>query len=253
MHTHYELLHIAVGRMDMYFEDMCLPLEGGGIVLIPPGVCHKAETVTDELVYQNAQFYYKRLDSPVCAGLYRYFDALLSGNGVICLTATDAVQAQFHDLAALGRRDSAYESLLFMARFAALMLAIGDELSPIPKNFCTERVVVDNNALNIRYEISTYLNHCYKRNPSLGELAAGLHMSERQAARQIREMYGKSFMEYVTQMRMLSARHELLHTEYSVCEIAEHVGYPSIKNFFYAFKKYYGSTPEQYRKRFGAE
>lgn len=177
-HTHYELLHIAAGRMDMYVEDACLPLESGSVVIIPPGVFHKGETMTDELIYQNAQFYYSEQPSPVCADLYRHFDAVFARRGVMRTAASETVQAQFYELAALGRRGSAYESLMFMARFLTLMLTVCDDFSPIPKNFCAERVVVDSNDLNIRYEISTYLNHCYKRNPSMGELAAGLHMSE---------------------------------------------------------------------------
>lgn len=248
-HTHYELLHIAAGQMDMYFEDRCLHLAAGSLIVIPPGVFHKSHTASDELIYQNGQFYYSEQPKPICADLYGHFHAVFGGTEVLQITSSDTMRNMLYSLSATGRRRNAVENMRFAAEFQLLLLALCDELSPLPADFYAERVMVESNEMNIRYEISTYLNHCYKRNPSMAELAAGLHISERQLDRRIREMYGQSFTERVTEMRMRSAKHELLCTGYGISEIASHVGYPSVKNFFAAFKKYYNQTPEQFRKQ----
>ena len=200
-HTHYELLHVAAGCMDMYFEDRCLHLQAGSLIVIPPGVFHKAHTASDELIYQNGQFYYSEQPKPICADLYSHFHAVFGENAILQMETSETLQNMLYSLCATGQRRNAVENMRFVAEFQLLLLVLCDELSPVPDDFHAERVMVESNELNICYEISTYLNHCYKRNPSMAELAAGLHISERQLDRRIREMYGQSFTERVMEMR----------------------------------------------------
>ena len=249
-HTHYELLHVAEGCMDLFLEDRRIRLQAGDLLIIPPGVFHKSHIVSGEIVYQVGQFYYAESQQPVCADYYSRFHAVFGGGEVLQIAASEALQKEIYALAACGQQRNAVENMRFAAGFQTMLLVLCDQILPIPEDFHAESVLVESNEYNIRYEISTYLNHCYKRTPSMATLAAALHISERQLDRRIREMYGKSFMERVTEMRMRSAKHELLYTGYGISEIAAHIGYPSVKNFFTAFKKYYGHTPEQFRRQY---
>ena len=56
-----------------------------------------------------------------------------------------------------------------------------------------------------------------------------------------------SFIAYLTKVRMEHAIELLKHTEDKSYIIAEKVGYTEANYFSYAFKKYYGVSPKNYR------
>lgn len=55
--------------------------------------------------------------------------------------------------------------------------------------------------------------------------------------------------EYLRTERMLEARHLLSNGGKNVKEVAALTGYKSVNSFIKAFKKKYGQTPGDYRKR----
>ena len=60
-------------------------------------------------------------------------------------------------------------------------------------------------------------------------------------------------MAFVMQIRMKRAK-QLLDSkpEWSIDEVAEHCGFDHYSGFYHAFKKMFGISPSQYRRR-GAE
>lgn len=63
-----------------------------------------------------------------------------------------------------------------------------------------------------------------------------------------KEQTGKSPGEYLRDMRMNLAARRLLLSAESVNDIAYSVGYEDANFFIRVFKKYFGVTPNQYRK-----
>ena len=63
-----------------------------------------------------------------------------------------------------------------------------------------------------------------------------------------KEQTGKSPGEYLRDMRMTVAGRRLLLSAESVSDIAYSVGYEDVNFFIRVFKKYFGVTPNQYRK-----
>ena len=55
--------------------------------------------------------------------------------------------------------------------------------------------------------------------------------------------------QYILSLRMVNAQSLLENTEYNIGEIAEIVGYDNPLYFSRVFKKEYGISPVQYRKR----
>lgn len=60
--------------------------------------------------------------------------------------------------------------------------------------------------------------------------------------------FGKSFSGYMTELRMQKAKEFLISTDWKIKEIASKTGYRDANYFIRAFKKFYGYTPEEYRK-----
>ena len=66
-----------------------------------------------------------------------------------------------------------------------------------------------------------------------------------------KENTGKTFIEYLTDVRMDKARELLANSDMMLYSIAEKVGYDTSAYFTVAFKKNNGMNPKEYRKTFG--
>ena len=60
---------------------------------------------------------------------------------------------------------------------------------------------------------------------------------------------GKNYLTYLTEVRMEKASELLENSEMTVTEVAGLCGYNDISKFIQVFKKYYGETPNKYRKK----
>ena len=89
---------------------------------------------------------------------------------------------------------------------------------------------------------------------SLGMLANEFSLSTDYISRLIKEETGRSFKEYVVELRMNEAKGLLIHRpEWTITDIATACGYRSASNFIKQFRDYIGSTPLQYRRENGDE
>ena len=89
----------------------------------------------------------------------------------------------------------------------------------------------------------------FRRIPPLDELAQLAAMSRSHLCHRFRECFGSSISEYVIRKRMAVAQRMLYEVDARPGEIAEAVGYPDIFQFSKQFKKSFGLSPSEYRKR----
>ena len=97
--------------------------------------------------------------------------------------------------------------------------------------------------------IDDYFSDRYDEALTPGELADLLGVGTRQLSRILQEIYGKSFGEVLTDMRMEAAKDLLKNTGMRQSEIASAVGYRQQSNFFRTFRSREGCTPSAYRTR----
>ena len=68
--------------------------------------------------------------------------------------------------------------------------------------------------------------------------------------RLFKKIYGKSFLNYVTEVRMENAKDLLTRTNMPNEQIAEKVGYTNVTYYYKVFKRYSGVTPFEYRTKY---
>ncbi|SEM06457.1 helix-turn-helix domain-containing protein [Paenibacillus sp. OK003] len=95
--------------------------------------------------------------------------------------------------------------------------------------------------------VASYITSHYRQNLELKELAALAGCSVRQLQRRFKQEKQLGPMEYVIQLRMENASRMLRHTDASIGEIADKLGYRDMYYFSRAFKKYVGVPPLHYR------
>lgn len=99
-------------------------------------------------------------------------------------------------------------------------------------------------------EAKSYIQHHYDdANISLNSVAASVNLSPNHFSSIFSQEMGKTFVEYLTSVRMEKAKELLRTSSLKSAEIAYAVGYKDAHYFSYLFKKNQDCTPKEYRQR----
>lgn len=116
------------------------------------------------------------------------------------------------------------------------------------------RMVTDDSTENIARKISgvskklfEYLEQHY-RDATLQTAADYLHFHPNYLCSLLKKETGKTFKEYVTDVRMLKATELLLTSDWKVREIAQEVGYATENYFYHQFKQKFQMSPREFRE-----
>lgn len=93
----------------------------------------------------------------------------------------------------------------------------------------------------------TYIDEHYEGGLTLRQVAEHCHINTSYLGQIFRKETGKSFTDYVNELRIAQAKRLLLQPELKVYEIAERVGFTDYHYFLKIFKKVTGITPSDLR------
>ena len=96
--------------------------------------------------------------------------------------------------------------------------------------------------------MTKYIDRHFREDLTLTELAREQEMNVSYLSIYFRRCTGLSFYEYLTCKRLEYAVYMLNNTDSNILSISEDAGFPNVKSFHSAFRKYLGMTPGQYRK-----
>lgn len=97
------------------------------------------------------------------------------------------------------------------------------------------------------HAIDLFFEENLKQDVGIDDLAAKLYLSRGQLNRLLKREYGMTFREKMIRARMGQAARLLRYTDLPVYRVAEEVGYSDASSFYHVFRRWCGSTPEQYR------
>lgn len=95
-----------------------------------------------------------------------------------------------------------------------------------------------------------YLEEHYVQDLTLANVADQLQVSPSYLSRLTKSEIGQGFIEILTDIRLTMALYLLRQADTKVYEVAARVGYKEYPYFYQVFKKRYGYSPKEYRKRF---
>jgi len=109
---------------------------------------------------------------------------------------------------------------------------------------------IDHRYLNAINEAKRYIDENYNADISLETVASKVYMSQWYFSKLFKKYYGKNFISYLTEVRIENAK-ELIsqHPELKNYEIAEKIGFISVRYFSELFKKNVGTTLSEYRSK----
>lgn len=115
------------------------------------------------------------------------------------------------------------------------------------KEFLVENDTSGRNATE--KEMISYIQQNFTEEISLKAFGAQFHLSEKYISRYFKEHFHITLSQYVNHLRLEHARQLLQDTTQSVTEVALRSGFENVSYFIRCFKKMYGVSPLQYRRR----
>ena len=94
-----------------------------------------------------------------------------------------------------------------------------------------------------------YIRKHYKERFTQEEVAKRFYFSRGYFSSFFKDNTGQTFKEYLDGYRVEQARRDLIYSDKSVLDIALEHGFADSRGFINTFKKIYGITPLQYRKK----
>ncbi|MGJ8676460.1 MAG: AraC family transcriptional regulator [Akkermansiaceae bacterium] len=141
----------------------------------------------------------------------------------------------------------AHRLSLFLLLLETLALAPQQEKKPLVSEFYAP-VLNENNISRIDIVRSWVLeNICAKIN--LEEAAAQIHMRPKSFSQFFKKNTGKSFVQYIKELRIGLACQKLLETNLSIIEICYQSGFNNLSNFNRQFLDLKKMTPKDFRNR----
>lgn len=103
--------------------------------------------------------------------------------------------------------------------------------------------------LRVIYKAIRYMHEQEEMDFSQSEIAGIANMSRTYFSQCFKNVTGKSFNDYVTDIRMSKAKKLLVHTNTPIYQIAQHVGFKDEKYFSKLFLQEIGVLPSDFRKQ----
>ena len=97
-------------------------------------------------------------------------------------------------------------------------------------------------------DVYKYVQKHFKDEINLGTISSISNLTPQSFCRLFKKRTGKSFVEYLNEVRIASACKYLLETDWSISEVAYNCGYKTVSNFNKLFKNITRNSPKAYRE-----
>jgi len=108
---------------------------------------------------------------------------------------------------------------------------------------------IDENHRQLVNKIHSYIEQNIGKDVTLQTIGDSVYLNAIYLSHIYKEITGENLSEYILRTRMEKAKAILEQSSSKIYEITEQVGYQSPQHFIRTFKKYYGVTPDTYRRR----
>lgn len=238
-HTVHELHYVYTGELQFQFDNLVQVCGSGEYIFIPAGIMHSIEHTapfTQKLV----------LGFDISTENEVINETFSQTQKTIVHTETDT----FHALAqALLHKFSASEMTTSVSISLIVHTLLLEVVDHIAKNSTakTRHLQESEDAHRIDQMLS-FINENVFNSISIGDVAAAMNLSTRQASRICQRLFACSINQLIIQSRLKQICNLLTDTKLSIAEISEIAGFANPYSFSRHFLHYTGVTPSSYRK-----
>lgn len=248
-HDYLELALILSGEGRYRFEEGVTSVKEGDVLIINPGVKHQA-LACPEAETPATEFFAGASDFQICGCPYNSLPVPEGGH--VLHVEGELWQRLFRIYSAMEaekavRRQGRY--LMLKAYLIQMMLlVIREECEPVeqPGGYAIESV----NRKYVVDRIVNYFEEHYNEKISLEQIAESMYLSPFYISKIFKSETGDTPIRHLINIRLEKAREQLAGGRAgSIQEVAASVGYDDAYHFSKLFKKRYGISPSQARKK----
>lgn len=250
-HDYHQLLFFTSGEGEQRSDGATIPLRAGDILFVPTGMGHRSVFPPGKrsecyvLDFHGDQF------TPALPGdreALDVIDKMAWFRGKVPLATASAARLRpiFDELfIEFQRKAPAYRAMLKMMLLRILILIARDEEfqrhgRPVCASPSHEQLV---------REVIDYLDAAYMKTITVDSVLEFCPLSRSHFHVVFKQKTGKTFLEYLTEIRLEKAKEQLLGTDAAVGEIATMVGFATSSYFGQVFRAATGLSPNRYRVR----
>ena len=244
-HDYYELYFFEAGAVTMEIGGKGYPLRPGDVILIPPGMDHRALLTDPEKPYRRFVFWLRE-------AYLSALEARAPGCGYLLRRSESRGRFVYHfDLATFNALRTRLFTLLDeihadrFARETAIDLIVTDLLLFLSRTVYEQEHRNRQEQLS-RYEaVTQYVDQHLDEPLSLDDLAKRFFLSKYYLVHLFRENTGLSLHQYILKKRLAACR-DAMQGGAAVGEVCRRWGFYDYSAFYRAFRKEYGMSPSAY-------
>lgn len=249
-HREYELVYMEKGSLNCQICCKQFTLNEGQVLWVAPGILHGYEYETNaqavsflflpELFAAEGSLLYERFVQPLRILNAEY--CIMDGSKFWHNEGTELVRSMISIWDSNPEtRELDIQSLT--VRFWSLLFRNRDGLVTGNTSEATMR-------MQARYIAMTeFIAQHYREKLMLEQIARAANISRSEALRCFRTLAGQTPVEYLLNHRLRQAQRMLISTEKSITEIACASGFESVAYFDRVFRRVFGCTPRQMRRK----
>lgn len=241
--NYFEMLFIRSGECKVTIDNVCYNATAGDIV------CYNCDSLHHEQLSKDPfnMFYLIAVDNLYIDGLRK--NCLVPDGASPVLPSGDMdllFEQLFGQIFSLFSKDAATGEYYFHYLMLSIVSAAKNLMDHSIKNLSSP----NNKTSDVGNAVREYLHAHYMKPITLEDIGRDLALSPYYISHVFKSTSGYSPMQYVTYLRIGNAQNLLIYTTTPITEIAYTVGYSNLSNFNYAFSKYTGMSPSQFRKEY---
>lgn len=252
-HAFFEVIYVFNGVCENVVDGEMLSMKTGDICIIPPKVTHAIAVNTDSSILnilirtstftdtfmpmlKNADILADFFNEIVYGGNYKKYLLFHPGEDpMLNELVLEMYSEQYEEMPYYGNILNG-----MLITFWGKLLQRHKESVEYPKSYVEKYSEVPKILSYIKQHcVTTNLNHCAER----------YHFNPQYLSAMLKKHTGKSFTALLTEARMQKAAQLLKQSELSIQKLGEEVGYKDSSYFMKVFKKYFGTTPSDYRNQ----
>lgn len=243
---HYTIGYIITGDRRTIMPSGTFSYHSGNVTAMPPYIYHRTvaqrntpyERIMIKYTPVFVQPFIDKVGQQVLDGIHEKRVFRFSDE------TKKKIEAMFMDMAGEYEKKSPYKEFILQGMLYRLLITVWEEgqaeSGVIQHRMPLSPPIVD---------AISYIENFYCKSPSLEEAAKAVGFSPAYFSRLFHSQLGKSYSEYLSNVKLRHACILLMQSDLSVMEIAQETGFCHGNYLSGQFKKKMGMTPGQFRKR----
>ena len=244
-HEEFEIIRVLAGELSVFLNSESFKLRCGDILFVTGGTLHRA--TPEGAIYECVVFDLSMLKKRTANPIGKYVNPLTTGEVCVKNPFASKESSIYRSCAELLDFISTSKEFHELKIYSILYDLIFELYNSDALTKSKSRK--ENKKINTTLKLLTCVEENFNDSLTLDRLSELTGFNKKYICRIFKEYTTRSVTDYVNDLKIDLAKHELFYTENSITKVAYDSGFNDSGYFTKIFKRYVGLTPSEYRKQ----